>query len=62
MEGGGNRECRVREAGSSDPPVPPPATSLLKLENSTSPASDFTILYYREDVLSSVIILKMYYS
>ena len=21
---GGNRECRVREAGSSDPPVPPP--------------------------------------
>ena len=23
-EGGRNRECRVREAGSSDPPVPPP--------------------------------------
>ena len=23
MEGGGNRECRVWEAGCSDPPVPP---------------------------------------
>ena len=23
MEGGGNWECRVQEAGCSDPPVPP---------------------------------------
>ena len=30
-EGGGNRECRVREAGSSDPSVrPPPPPPLLQ--------------------------------
>ena len=58
--GTGSAGCGRREVPT--PLSPLPATSLLKLENSTSPASDFTILYYREDVLSSVIILKMYYS
>ena len=31
-EGAGNRECRVREAGCSDPPVSPPLPSYLTRE------------------------------